>query len=81
MENYLEQTEMPPSAHPSDEPMLRKILIPHKAGQEVFSRLDLMGINATHLYDSHEGAAMDVINSYNYGRRTGYAWDLPTMPS
>jgi hypothetical protein len=34
-----------------------------------------MGINATHLYDSHEGAAMDVINSHGYSRKTGFAWD------
>jgi len=40
--------------------MLTKVLIPHKVGREIFERLELMGITATHLYDSHEGAALDV---------------------
>ena len=39
-----------------------------------------MGITATHLYDSHEGAALDVINAYNYGRKTGRAWDVGVPP-
>jgi translation initiation factor 2B subunit (eIF-2B alpha/beta/delta family) len=56
--------------------MLIKVLIPHNAGREVFERLEIMGITATLLYDSREGAVMDVVNAYNYGRKTGYAWDV-----
>jgi hypothetical protein len=39
-----------------------------------------MGINATRLYDDHDGAAADVRNTYNYNRKMGYSWDL-RMPA
>jgi hypothetical protein len=61
-------------------PILTKILIPAKAAREAFSRLELMGINATRLYDDAAGAAADVHNAYNYERKTGYAWDLGMPP-
>jgi hypothetical protein len=75
LEQYLNQPEVP-SDPPHNRVMLTKVLIPHNAGREVFERLEIMGITATHLYDSHEGAVMDVVNDYNYGRKTGYAWDI-----
>jgi hypothetical protein len=75
LEQYLNQPEEP--CHPAhNRVMLTKVLIPHRAGREVFERLEIMGITATHLYDSHEGAVMDVVNAYNYGPRAGYAWDV-----
>jgi len=75
LEHYLEQDEVPTHL-PSGQVMLTKLMIPHKAGREIFERLDLMSINGTLLFDSHEGAAMDVINSYSYGRSSGLAWDI-----
>jgi FRG domain len=75
LEQFLNQPEVP-SDPPHNRTMLTKVLIPHKAGKEVFERLDIMGITATLLYDSHEGAVMDVVNAYNYGRKTGHAWDV-----
>ena len=74
LESYINLPEVPCDP-PENSPILLRILIPHAVGAKVFERLDLMGINATHLYDSHEGAAMDVINSYNYNRKSGLAWD------
>jgi hypothetical protein len=75
LEQYLNQPEVP-SAPPHNRVLLTKVEIPHKSGKEVFERLEIMGITATQLYDSHEGAVMDVVNAYNYGRKTGYAWDV-----
>jgi hypothetical protein len=77
LEAYLGQSEVP---GPDEKVMLTKVLIPHKVGREIFERLELMGITATHLYDSHEGAALDVVNAYNYGRKTGRAWDVGLPP-
>ena len=75
LEDFLGQSEVP--RHPDGaEPMLTKIIAPHSIGREVLERLDLMGISATHLYDSHEGAAIDVVNEYSYSKRTARAWDL-----
>jgi hypothetical protein len=36
-----------------------------------------MGITRSLLLDSHEGAVMDVLNDYIYGRTTGKVWDNP----
>jgi hypothetical protein len=58
--------------------ILTKVLIRHKVGRQIFERLEIMGITATLLFENHEGAATDVINAYNYGRRTGRAWDINT---
>jgi hypothetical protein len=77
LEAYLGQSEVPGL---DEKVMLTKVLIPHKVGREIFERLELMGITATHLYDSPEGAALDVINAYNYGRKTGRAWDVGVLP-
>jgi FRG domain len=75
LEQHLNQPEVP--CHPPRKGvLLTKVEIPHRTGKEVFERLEIMGITATQLYDSHEGAVMDVVNAYNYGRKTGYAWDV-----
>jgi FRG domain len=79
LEAYLDQPEIP-SNPPSGKVMLTKVLIPHKFGSEIFERLELMGVTATHLYDSHEGAAADVINAHNYSRKTGYTWNVTVPP-
>jgi|CZKN01.1.fsa_nt_gi hypothetical protein len=56
-------------------PTLPKVFVPCSVAGEAFSRLELMGISATRLYDDRSGAAADVKNAYNYSRKTGYAWD------
>jgi hypothetical protein len=35
-----------------------------------------LAVTATLLFESHEGAVADVVNGFNYGRRTGRAWDF-----
>jgi hypothetical protein len=84
LERLLEQEREFPMHPETGGVLLTKVFLPHKRGREVLERLDLMGINATHLYDSHEGAAIDVVNSYNYDRKTGQIWDLrlptPSLP-
>jgi hypothetical protein len=72
------QKETPGPGEPT--PVLTKLLIPHVVGREIFERLELMGITASLLFENPEGAATDVVNSYNYGRRVGRAWDV-TYPS
>ena len=49
-----------------------RILINSSCVSEVFSRLELMGINAGSLYMSADGVAEDVKNTYNYNTKTGY---------
>jgi hypothetical protein len=80
LEDLLSQPEMP-KAPPSDTVMFTKVLIPQKFGREVMERLDVMNISGTHLYDDHQGAAIDVINSYNYDRKSGRVWDLKPPPT
>jgi hypothetical protein len=75
LEDFLSQPEVP-SVPSTDAIMLTKVLIPQKLGREVMERLDVMNISGTHLYDDHEGAAIDVINAYNYDRKSGRVWDL-----
>ena len=68
--------ESPDATTGTASPILSKLIIPCSVAAESFSRLELMGINATMLYGDHSGAADDVYNAYNYNRKTGYAWDL-----
>jgi hypothetical protein len=75
LEDFLSQPEAP-QVPATDAIMLTKVLIPQKLGREVMERLDVMNISGTHLYDDHEGAAIDVINAYNYDRKSGRVWDL-----
>jgi hypothetical protein len=77
LENYMEQPVVP---GPDENPIVTKVIIPHSAGRGIFERLELVNCMATYLYDSHEGAALDVINSHNYGRKTGRAWDVRLPP-
>ena len=75
LEEFLyKQIEVP--RQDGTDPLLTKIVVPHGIGRDVLERLDLMGISATHLYDNHEGATIDVINDYNYSKKTARAWDL-----
>ena len=73
LEGFLDQKEAE-----GTEPgiILTKVLVPHKAGTEIFEKLEIMGVTATVLFENHEAAAWDVINAYNYGRKTGRAWDV-----
>lgn len=61
------------------QPTMYKFLVPLAWVGEAFSRLELMGITATRLLD-HAGLAADVMNSRNYGRKTGYSWDIDMPP-
>jgi hypothetical protein len=61
-------------------PTLTKIFIPKSIARDVFVRLELMGTTGVRLLDDHEGAAADVYNSYNYNRKSGFAWDLMLDP-
>lgn len=81
LEDFIEQLkETPDSLSGSASPMLTKLFVSQSSAGEVFSRLELMGINATRLYDDYSGAATDIYNTYNYNRKTGYAWDLRMSP-
>jgi hypothetical protein len=71
-EEFLSQQEV----HGTPDIMLTKVLVRQKLGREVMERLDVMNVSGTHLYDDHEGAAIDVINAYNYDRKSGRVWDL-----
>lgn len=73
LDGFLDQKE-PAGTEPGA--ILTKVLIPHKAGAEIFERLEIMRVTATVLFESHEAAAWDVINAFNYDRKTGRAWDI-----
>jgi hypothetical protein len=74
LEAFMEQKEIEGSYSPPA--LLTKVIIPHKVGREIFERLEIMGATATILFENPEGAATDVINGYNYARKTGQAWDV-----
>ena len=78
LEDYAEKYNETPG--PSTHPVLTKIYVPASEAGAAFARLEAMAISASHLYDSSDGAAQDVVNSYNYNRKTGYAWDLKLPP-
>jgi hypothetical protein len=80
LEDFIGALQQPEDVTGVASPILTKVLILRSLAREVFSRLDLMGITATRLYDDHSGAAADVYNAYNYDRRTGYAWDDRMSP-
>ena len=79
-EEFAGTQKEPPGPSSAASPILTKILIPASEAGDALSRLELMAISATHLCDSHDGAAADVVNSYNYNRKTGYAWDILLPP-
>lgn len=57
-------------------PTLYKVLINEKCANEVFTKLELMGINGGSLYMSSDGVAQDVINSLAYHSRVNYLRDM-----
>lgn len=57
-------------------PTLYKVLVNEKCANEVFTKLELMGINGGSLYMSSEGVAQDVINSLTYHSRVNYLRDM-----
>ncbi len=78
LEEFLNQPEIP---GPTNYPVLTKVIIPHRVGREIMERLEMVGAKGTLLFEDHEGAVFDVVNSYNYGRRTGHAWDIQSRSS
>ena len=75
LEDFIEQGIDPTGPDGRATFTLNKIVIPRAAASDVFTRLELMGIDGTRLYDNHEGAAADVKNGYVFNRRTGYVHD------
>jgi hypothetical protein len=73
--NDLEDFLSRPEINTSGPKILTKLLIPHSLGREIMERLEIMAITPTLLFESHEGAVSEVVNSFNYGRRTGRGWD------
>ena len=76
LEAFIEEGVDPMDAGGAPTVTLHKIIIPKAAASEVFTRLELMGIDGTRLFNNHEGAAADVRNAYVFNRRTGYTHDL-----
>ncbi len=75
-EGFVQAIKEPtPADHAISAVTMTKYVIPHSQAPEVFSRLELMNITGTKLLD-HEGLASDVRNTYNYGPKSGDAWDL-----
>ncbi|MEX2124960.1 MAG: FRG domain-containing protein [Woeseia sp.] len=79
-EEFVGQQQEPLGPSSERAPILTKIFIPASEAGDAFSLLEMMAVSATQLYDSHEGAVADVVNSYNYNRKMGYAWDLALPP-
>jgi hypothetical protein len=50
-------------------PVLSKIYFSHEWAEEVFTRLELMGMLGARLLDSADGVAADVWNAYHYNPR------------
>jgi len=57
-------------------PILTKVFINQTAVSEVFERLELMNITGGNLYDSADGVALDIKNSYNYNPKFSYLRDI-----
>ena len=57
-------------------PILIKVFINQKTVSDIFSRLELMNITGGYLYDSAEGVALDIKNSYNYNPTFSYLRDI-----
>lgn len=80
LEDFIEKAVDPTGDEDKTIFTLRKIVIPKTAAKDVFTRLDMMGIDGSRVYDNHEGAVADVINSYVFNRRTGYTCDEVVKP-
>ena len=75
LEEFIEKG-VDPSGPDGDNFTLHKIIVPYRFAKDVLRRLEPMGINGTRLFDNHEGAVADVINSYVWGGVTGASHDL-----
>ena len=75
--NHKEQdTGLPDGSVEKSDLTAYKICINKNCVSEVFSRLELMGINGGALYLTADGVAQDVSNSYNYNSKTSYLRDI-----
>lgn len=61
-------------------PLCYKIRLNQRFCNRVFERLELMGITGGALYQSADGVALDVINSYFYNSRSNYLRDVCFPP-
>ena len=75
LEDFIEKGDDPPGPD-GDNFTLHKIIVPYPFAKDVFRRLELMGINGTRLFDNHEGAVADVINSYVWEGVTGTSHNI-----
>jgi len=69
-------TTLPDGKMEKGSPTLHKVLVNKSCVSDIFSRLELMGINGGALYMNAEGVAQDVINAYNYNAKTYYLRDM-----
>jgi hypothetical protein len=75
LEEFIEKADEVDSLEAPGRSCLTKVFFKKFWIGAILARLELMGITGTHLL-GQEGAAMDVRNSYLYGRKTGRPWDL-----
>ncbi len=80
LDELIEKHKEPDTALPSGSvekgrPALYKILVNKRCVSDVFSRLELMGINGGALYGNADGVSQDVVNAYNYSTKTFYLRD------
>lgn len=77
IDRHTEPKEVLPTGEELDSPPTGyKVCISKACVSEVFSRLELMGINAGSLYLDANGVAADVVNSYNYNSKNSYLRDI-----
>lgn len=77
LEDFIRKGVDPRGPDPDHENFtIHKILVPYREAKNVFRRLDLMGINGTRLFDNHEGAVADVVNSYVWEGVAGSSHDI-----
>ena len=69
-------TGLPDGSVEKSDPTVYKICINKKCVSEVFSLLELIGINGGSLYLTADGVAQDVSNTYNYNSKINYLRDI-----
>jgi uncharacterized LabA/DUF88 family protein len=77
IDNYDESNEpFTKGIRDPDKPTAYKIHINVNCAGEVFTKLELMGINGANLFMNADGVALDVANSINYHPRVSYLRDM-----
>jgi len=68
-------TTLPDGKVEKGSPSLHKVLVNKSCVSDIFSRLELMGINGGALFMNADGVAQDVVNAHNYNAKTLYLRD------